>query len=121
MVDTDKLVSVKGLVIRATPVIPDMSQGKLHGLSESSTDIQASSDAQSANIPTLSILTEERLPNLRNVLETSVNPRGQCRLSTIDRLSSINKLFDFKRHRTPSQMDKHHIQSRSVSMMNLWI
>jgi DNA replicative helicase MCM subunit Mcm2 (Cdc46/Mcm family) len=28
MVDTDKLVSVKGLVIRATPVIPDMSMGK---------------------------------------------------------------------------------------------
>lgn len=26
--DTDKLVSVKGLVIRATPVIPDMSMGK---------------------------------------------------------------------------------------------
>lgn len=25
--DTDKLVSVKGLVIRATPVIPDMSMG----------------------------------------------------------------------------------------------
>ena len=29
MVDTDKLVSVKGLVIRATPVIPDMSMGEL--------------------------------------------------------------------------------------------
>jgi DNA replicative helicase MCM subunit Mcm2 (Cdc46/Mcm family) len=27
MIDTDKLVSVKGLVIRATPVIPDMSMG----------------------------------------------------------------------------------------------
>jgi DNA replicative helicase MCM subunit Mcm2 (Cdc46/Mcm family) len=33
MVDTDKLVSVKGLVIRATPVIPDMSMGEfLHSL-----------------------------------------------------------------------------------------
>jgi DNA replicative helicase MCM subunit Mcm2 (Cdc46/Mcm family) len=29
MIDTDKLVSVKGLVIRATPVIPDMSMGQL--------------------------------------------------------------------------------------------
>jgi len=28
MIDTDKLVSVKGLVIRATPVIPDMSMGE---------------------------------------------------------------------------------------------
>lgn len=28
-VDTDKLVSVKGLVIRATPVIPDMKLGTL--------------------------------------------------------------------------------------------
>lgn len=28
IVDTDKLVSIKGLVIRATPVIPDMKLGK---------------------------------------------------------------------------------------------
>jgi DNA replicative helicase MCM subunit Mcm2 (Cdc46/Mcm family) len=28
-VDTDKLVSIKGLVIRATPVIPDMKLGEL--------------------------------------------------------------------------------------------
>ncbi|CAE6477654.1 unnamed protein product [Rhizoctonia solani] len=28
--DTDKLVAIKGLVIRATPIIPDMSQGKLN-------------------------------------------------------------------------------------------
>lgn len=27
--DTDKLVAIKGLVIRATPIIPDMSEGKL--------------------------------------------------------------------------------------------
>jgi DNA replicative helicase MCM subunit Mcm2 (Cdc46/Mcm family) len=27
-VDTDKLVSIKGLVIRATPVIPDMKLGR---------------------------------------------------------------------------------------------
>lgn len=26
--DTDKLVTIKGLVIRATPVIPDMKTGK---------------------------------------------------------------------------------------------
>lgn len=29
--DTDKLVTIKGLVIRATPVIPDMTSGKLCG------------------------------------------------------------------------------------------
>lgn len=28
LVDTDKLVTVKGLVIRATPVIPDMTTGE---------------------------------------------------------------------------------------------
>lgn len=33
LADTDKLVSVKGLVIRATPVIPDMSMGRSHLLS----------------------------------------------------------------------------------------
>lgn len=27
-VDMDKLISVKGLVIRTTPVIPDMKEGK---------------------------------------------------------------------------------------------
>lgn len=28
-IDMDKLVSVKGLVIRTTPIIPDMKDGKL--------------------------------------------------------------------------------------------
>jgi len=32
--DTDKLVSIKGLVIRATPVIPDMKLGKLEAAIE---------------------------------------------------------------------------------------
>lgn len=29
LLDMDKLVSIKGLVIRATPIIPDMKEGEL--------------------------------------------------------------------------------------------
>ena len=46
IVDMDKMVSIKGLVIRTTPVIPDMKTGK-------ETSIQSGQDSMTDRLPSI--------------------------------------------------------------------
>ena len=83
MTDTDKLVSIKGLVIRATPVIPDMKLGMSRILSGPAHPLmwrrllQLSSDVWSVNIPfkRRSIVVESTSPT--SVRENNAKRRGQ--------------------------------------------
>jgi DNA replicative helicase MCM subunit Mcm2 (Cdc46/Mcm family) len=119
--DMDKMVSVKGLVIRTTPIIPDMKDGK-RGLSiymGCADIVQLSFDAPCAIIQLRWTLTVARLPNPPDARVQSVSPPTPCRSSTTDQDSRISRLSSSRRHPTTFQTVKHLIQSLYVLTKSL--
>lgn len=90
----DKLISIKGLVIRTTPVIPDMREGIFPSRPRNllGTDsIKHISPAVSATTAFESTLTEDESRNRPNVRGRSAVPRTPCSWSTIAVNFLINK------------------------------
>ena len=94
LLDMDKMISIKGLVIRTTPVIPDMKTGNAidpfifnHRL----TFIQRFSDVKFVTMQSMYRWIEERLQSQPDVLDKPANHRIPCRLSTIAANLRTNK------------------------------
>lgn len=84
MADSDKLVAIKGLVIRATAVIPEMQSGECYLLETSLSHrsqsvwltVQPSSDAPSVSTRSSQTSTKARSTSPTGVHGTSAVPRG---------------------------------------------
>ena len=84
-IDLDKMISVKGLVIRTTPIIPDMKMGthpQTPGIQRSLTVSQLSSNVRLATTPSMCPWIAARSPSRPNARDERARPPTRCRSCT---------------------------------------
>ena len=122
VLDMDKMVSIKGLVIRTTPVIPDMKTGMVLYAANHASVINPSKHSfvvKCAIMRSTCHSTAAKSQSLPDALDKLVSLRTRCKLSTIVVNLPTSRLSNSRKLRIMCPTVRRRTRSRSAHMRSL--